>query len=101
MVLHFLPRVVDLHNYSAANSLQQKVRGDRCMSMPHVLPHACPMHASSDGAHAAAALKHACTVHKLNSRPPPRAPQLYNWSTLNSKVFKRLGFQLSREEQMK
>lgn len=25
--------------------------------------------------------------------------KLYNWSTLNSKLFKRLGFQLTREEQ--
>ena len=49
-VRHFFPRAVDLHNYSAANSLQQK---------------------------------------------------LYNWSALNGKVFKRLGFQLARDEQAK
>jgi hypothetical protein len=48
VVQHYFPRMVELHNYSAANSLQQK---------------------------------------------------LYNWSTLNTKLFRKLGFQLPREEQ--
>jgi len=50
VVQHFFPKIVELHNYSAANSLQQK---------------------------------------------------LYNWNTLNTKLFRKLGFQLPREEQTK
>ncbi|KAI8475741.1 MAG: hypothetical protein J3K34DRAFT_517162 [Monoraphidium minutum] len=48
VVQNFFPRLVELHNYSSANSLQQK---------------------------------------------------LYNWNTLNTKVFRKLGFQLPRDEQ--
>ena len=47
LMKHYYPRLVELHNYSAANSI----------------------------------------VQKLN-----------NWKTLNSKVFKKLGFQLSKKE---
>jgi CH-like domain in sperm protein len=44
VVRHFIPRIVDLHNYSNANSISQK---------------------------------------------------LYNWNTLNQKVFKRINYQTS------
>lgn len=47
VVQYFLPRLVEIHNYSAAHSVKQK---------------------------------------------------LYNWSTLNHKVFKKLGFQLSKND---
>lgn len=47
VIHHHHPRLVELHNYSSANALQQK---------------------------------------------------LYNWNTLNQKVFKRMGFALSRHE---
>lgn len=47
-VRHFLPRAVELHNYSAASATPQK---------------------------------------------------LYNWAALNARVFRRLGFQVSREDQ--
>ncbi|KAF8060531.1 Spef1 [Scenedesmus sp. PABB004] len=46
LVGHYFPKLVELHNYSSANGMQQK---------------------------------------------------LYNWTTLNNKVLKRLGMQLSRE----
>ncbi|GBF94311.1 hypothetical protein Rsub_06933 [Raphidocelis subcapitata] len=49
VVSHFFPKVVELHNYSSANSMQQK---------------------------------------------------LYNWNTLNNKVFRKLGFRLPKEDQM-
>lgn len=48
VVANYFPRLVELHNYSPANSLQQK---------------------------------------------------LYNWNTLNAKVFRKLGFQLHRDDQ--
>merc|ERR1712167_69558 len=44
---HFFPKLVELHNYSAANSVSQK---------------------------------------------------MYNWNTLNQKVFKKLGFQVSKPD---
>ncbi|KAM3135138.1 hypothetical protein pb186bvf_012784 [Paramecium bursaria] len=47
VVNHYIPRIVDIHNYSLAHSLQQKQ---------------------------------------------------YNWSTLNSKVFKRMGFQITQND---
>jgi len=47
VVAHYFPKLVQLHNYSSANSLQQK---------------------------------------------------MYNWNTLNQKVFRRLGFQLDKQE---
>ena len=47
IVAHYFPKLVDLHNYSAANSM--------------------------------------CT-------------KMYNWNTLNAKVFKRLRFSLPQEE---
>lgn len=49
VVASFFPKLVELHNYSSANSMQQK---------------------------------------------------MYNWSTLNTKVFRKLGFQLPKEDQM-
>ena len=48
VVASFFPKLVELHNYSGANSLQQK---------------------------------------------------LYNWNTLNTKVFRKLGFSLPKAEQ--
>lgn len=47
VVAHYCPRLVDVHNYSAANGLAQKI---------------------------------------------------YNWSTLNNKVFRRLHFTLTKED---
>ncbi|XP_024516316.1 sperm flagellar protein 1-like [Selaginella moellendorffii] len=47
VVAHYCPRLVDIHNYSAANSLAQKI---------------------------------------------------YNWNTLNNKVFRRLNFSLTKED---
>ncbi|KAM3142075.1 Sperm flagellar protein 1 [Paramecium bursaria] len=47
IVNYFLPKYIDIHNYSQANSVKQKK---------------------------------------------------YNWETLNTKVFKKMGFQLSREQ---
>lgn len=47
LVAHFFPKLVELHNYSAANSVSQK---------------------------------------------------MYNWNTLNQKVFKKMGMQVSRAE---
>merc|ERR1711988_316256 len=47
LVAHFFPKLVELHNYSAANSVSQK---------------------------------------------------MYNWNTLNQKVFKKMGFQVSRTD---
>ncbi|KXZ46729.1 hypothetical protein GPECTOR_41g694 [Gonium pectorale] len=47
VVHHFYPKIVELHNYSSANGLQQK---------------------------------------------------MYNWNTLNAKVFKRLGFMVTRQD---
>ncbi|XP_024533905.1 sperm flagellar protein 1-like [Selaginella moellendorffii] len=47
VVAHYCPRLVDIHNYSAANSLAQKI---------------------------------------------------YNWNTLNNKVFRRLSFSLTKED---
>ncbi len=47
VVKHYIPKLVDLHNYSAAHSVAQK---------------------------------------------------LYNWNTLNLKVFKKFGFSISRQE---
>lgn len=47
VINHFLPRLVEVHNFSAVNSLKQK---------------------------------------------------LYNWNTLNLKVFKKIGFQLSTSD---
>ena len=47
MVKHYIPKLVDLHNYSQAHSVAQKI---------------------------------------------------YNWNTLNLKVFKKFGFQISKNE---
>ncbi|KAG2497415.1 hypothetical protein HYH03_004570 [Edaphochlamys debaryana] len=47
VVHHFFPKLVELHNYSSANGLQQK---------------------------------------------------MYNWNTLNAKVFKRLGFMVTKQD---
>ena len=47
IVQHYFPKLIELHNYPAANSYAQK---------------------------------------------------MYNWKTLNSKVFKKMGFQLQQEE---
>lgn len=47
IVAHYFPRIVELHNYSQANSVRQK---------------------------------------------------LYNWNTLNTKVFKKIGWQLSQKD---
>ena len=47
VVRHYIPKLVDLHNYSAAHSVAQKI---------------------------------------------------YNWNTLNLKVFKKFGFQVSKQE---
>ena len=47
MVKHYIPKLVDLHNYSQAHSVAQKV---------------------------------------------------YNWNTLNLKVFKKFGFSISKQE---
>ena len=47
VVKHYIPKLVDLHNYSQAHSVAQKV---------------------------------------------------YNWNTLNLKVFKKFGFQISKQE---
>ena len=47
IVKHFIPRLIEIHNYSSASSMQKK---------------------------------------------------MYNWSTLNSKVFRKMGFQLSKKD---
>lgn len=47
IIKNYLPRMVDLHNYPASHSMQQKV---------------------------------------------------YNWNTLNSKVFRKMGFQIARSD---
>jgi len=47
VVKHFIPRIVDLHNYSAANSV---------------------------------------------------GPKMANWNTINAKIFKKLGFQVSKSD---
>lgn len=47
VVKHYIPKLVDLHNYSAAHSVAQKI---------------------------------------------------YNWNTINLKVFKKFGFQISKQE---
>ncbi|GLI60970.1 hypothetical protein VaNZ11_003224 [Volvox africanus] len=47
VIHHFYPKIVELHNYSSANGLQQK---------------------------------------------------MYNWNTMNAKVFKRLGFMVSKQD---
>ena len=47
IIKHFIPRLIEIHNYSSASSMQKK---------------------------------------------------MYNWSTLNSKVFRKMGFQLAKKD---
>jgi hypothetical protein len=94
VVANFFPKLVELHNY-------------RCGGLAWRMARAGPAsHATGRGA--ARRRRTQPVTHPMTRRPRRRharssanslQQKLYNWNTLNTKIFKRLGFRLTKEDQ--
>lgn len=81
VIRHYFPNLVELHNYSPANS-------------------GAPLGGLARVAALGSFPPRSLVCGKTCCSPPRPAVQqkMYNWNTLNTKVFKRLGFSLPRHE---
>jgi hypothetical protein len=90
LVAHYFPSMVELHNYSSANSAQQK--GVPALTLTLAT---CALPATLTTPTLAT-----CALPSPPVPPPlPRSPRPgYNWATLNSKVFRKLGFHVDQSD---
>lgn len=96
MVAHFYPRLVQLHNYRCGYS--------PCMSAlfrQGILLKAFQVHAqthNNDNTCSSIPIMCFCIMHCPRSSANALQQKMYNWNTLNQKVFRKLGFQLSKQD---
>jgi hypothetical protein len=90
LVAHYFPSMVELHNYSSANSAQQK-------GVPALTAYTRDLCSPCHAHHAHA--RDLCSPLTTCAPPLPRSPRPgYNWATLNSKVFRKLGFHVDQSD---
>ena len=109
LVAHYFPSMVELHNYSSANSAQQKgahahaYARDLCSPLPRSpRPRSRPVLAPATLTTPTLATFRRPALPLPRSPPVPPLPRSrrpgYNWATLNSKVFRKLGFHVDQSD---